>query len=270
MLIFPAAAIAASIPSPSNAVFRLGPLSIHAYGICIALGVLAAVWLSTRLWERQGGSGDDVNTIALWGVPAGIIGARIYHVITDNELYRDQPLKAFAIWDGGLGIWGGVAGGVIVGLLVARRKGLDLRRLMDVTAPALLLAQAIGRVGNYFNQELFGRPTNLPWGLEIDAQNRPLEYMNDTTFHPTFAYEALWNLLLCVALLWLLKRDVLKPGRIFVLYVAGYTFMRFFIERLRVDFANTILGLRINEWTSLICFFFCVGIFIGDLRRRRG
>jgi prolipoprotein diacylglyceryl transferase len=216
--------------------------------------VLAAVWLSNKRWLARGGTTDDVTTLATWGVPAGIIGARIYHVCTDYQLYTDDPLRAFAIWDGGLGIWGGIAGGVIAGLVVARKRGLPLLSLMDMVAPALALAQAIGRLGNYFNQELFGRPTTLPWALEIDAQHRPSGYEAATTFHPTFLYESLWNLALCIGLILLDRTGRLGPGRIFALYVMGYTFARFFIERLRIDEANTLAGLRVNEWASLIVF----------------
>lgn len=187
-------------------------------------------------------------------MPAGIIGARIYHVCTDFQLYTHDPLRALAIWDGGLGIWGGIAGGVGTGLLIAKRRGLPLLPLMDMAAPALALAQAIGRWGNYFNQELFGRPTSLPWGLEIDPQHRPAGYATVSTFHPTFLYESVWNLLLCVALIAAEKRFRIGYGRLFGLYVMGYTFGRFFIERLRIDEAHHIAGLRLNDWTSLIVF----------------
>jgi prolipoprotein diacylglyceryl transferase len=244
----------ASIPSPSSGALHLGPLTLHAYGLAIACGVLAAIWLANRRWTARGGTADDITYLATWGVPAGIIGARIYHVCTDYQLYTGDPLKAFAIWDGGLGIWGGIAGGVAVGLLAAKRRGLPLLALMDMVAPALALAQAVGRLGNYFNQELFGRPTTLPWALEISPQNRPAGFEGFSTFHPTFLYEGLWNVLLCVALVLAEKRFKLGPGRIFALYVMGYTFARFFIERLRIDEAHQLAGLRVNEWTSLVVF----------------
>lgn len=229
-------------------------MALHAYGLAIALGVLAAVWLSNRRWLALGGSADDITALATWGVPCGIIGARIYHVLTDYQLYANDPLRALAIWDGGLGIWGGIAGGVGAGLLVCKKRGLPLLTLMDVVAPALALAQAIGRWGNYFNQELFGRPTTLPWGLRIDPLNRPENYAHYATFHPTFLYESFWNLALAGALLWLSRSYALRPGVLFGIYVMGYTFARFFIERLRIDEAHQILGLRLNEWTSLVVF----------------
>jgi prolipoprotein diacylglyceryl transferase len=183
------------------------------------------------------------------------VGARIYHVLTDYQLYTDDPLRALAIWDGGLGIWGGIAAGVGAGLFVAKRRGLPLRTMMDVAAPALALAQALGRWGNYFHQELFGRPTSLPWSLRVDPQHRPSGYETSSTFHPTFLYESLWNLLVCGSLLLIEKRFRLGPGRLFGIYVMGYTFGRFFIERLRIDDAHHIGGLRLNDWTALIVFF---------------
>lgn len=244
----------ASIPSPSNAVLQLGPVSLHVYGLCIALGAYAAVWLAGRRWAARGGNPDDITTIAMWSIPAGIIGARLYHVITDMHLYVDRPIEALYIWDGGLGIWGGIAIGVLTGLYVGRRKGLPTLPLLDTVAPALALAQAIGRLGNYFNQELFGRPTTLPWGLQIDPENRPVGFETASTFHPTFAYEALWNLGLCVALILIDRRFDLKAGRLFMIYVAGYTFARFFIEGLRIDPATIVLGLRVNELVSAAAF----------------
>lgn len=240
----------ASVPSPSSAVLEIGPLSLHAYGVCIALGAFAAVWLAGRRWANAGGRKDDITTIAMWSIPAGILGARLYHVITDNHLYREEPIRALYIWDGGLGIWGGIAAGVLTGLFVGRRLGLASLALLDAAAPALALAQAIGRLGNYFNQELFGRPTSVPWALEISPENRPVGLEFQPTFHPTFAYESLWNLALCGVLLLVDRRFDLKPGRLFLLYVAGYTAARFFIEGLRVDEATMVAGFRINELVS--------------------
>jgi prolipoprotein diacylglyceryl transferase len=261
----------ASIPSPDSGAIHIGSLQLRAYGLMIALGVIAAVWLSGRRMAQRGiATQEDASAIALWAVPAGIIGARIYHVITDPELFRGQWYKALYIWEGGLGIWGGIALGVAVGLIVAKRRGLPLLPLLDCVAPALALAQAIGRWGNYWNQELFGGPTTLPWGLEIDLANRPAGYEQYTTFHPTFLYESLWNLALCGALLWIDKYHRLRPGRLFVLYVAGYTFARFFIERLRIDDANTILGLRVNEWVSAIIFLGATAFLVVDWWKHRG
>jgi len=261
----------AFIPSPDSGAIHIGPLQLRAYGLMIALGVIAAVWLTgKRLVERRIGKAEDASALALWAVPAGIIGARIYHVITDPQLFKGQWYKVVYIWEGGLGIWGGIALGVAVGLWVARRRGIPLLPLLDVVAPALALAQAIGRLGNYWNQELFGRPTTLPWGLEIDLQNRPVGYEQYATFHPTFLYESLWNLALCGALLLIDRRHRLRPGRLFVVYVAGYTFARFFIERLRIDTANKVLGLRVNEWVSAIIFLAGVAFLVVDAWRHRG
>jgi prolipoprotein diacylglyceryl transferase len=259
----------AAIPSPSQSVVHLGPLTVHAYGVCIALGVVAALWLSSKRWVARGGNADDIAAIGTFGVPAGIVGARIYHVLTDWELYRHDVSKVVAIWDGGLGIWGGIAAGVGAGLLVAKRRNLPLLTMLDVAAPALPLAQAIGRLGNYFNQELFGRPTSLPWGLEIDPLHRPEQYFASSTFHPTFLYEMLWNLLLCVVLLRVDARKWLRPGQLFALYVAGYTLARFFIEHLRVEYAHEFLGLRVNEWTSLLLLLTACGFLVVPLWRNR-
>jgi prolipoprotein diacylglyceryl transferase len=259
----------ASIPSPSSGEIPLGPIPLHAYGLCIALGVLAAIWLSTRRWKARGGNPEDVSAIALWGVPGGVIGARIYHVITDFQLYRNDLGSAFEIWDGGLGIWGGIAGGAAAGALAARRRGVSVLEMLDVAAPGIVLAQAIGRFGNYFNQELFGTPTTLPWALEIDQINRPAEYALESTFHPLFLYESLWNLALCGALLFISSRWSLTKGNLFVLYVAGYTFARFFLEGMRVEFANEFAGLRVNEWMSIFVFVAALAVFVIRQRKHR-
>ena len=258
----------ASIPSPSDNSISIGPLDIRAYGLAIALGVVAAVWLSQRRWRQRGGDPDDISAIALWAVPAGLIGARAYHVITDYQRFQGRWLHAFAIWEGGLGIPGGLLAGVAVGVIVVRRRGLPVATLLDVAAPALPLAQAIGRLGNWFNQELFGRPTDLPWGLEIDPEHRPARYLGEDTFHPTFLYEALWNLTLVVLLLWVDRRRRLRPGQVFVIYVGGYALGRLWVEALRADPANEILGLRVNIWTSIAAFLVAAAVFV--VRRRRG
>jgi phosphatidylglycerol---prolipoprotein diacylglyceryl transferase len=264
-------ALLAFIPSPESGAIRIGSLQLRAYGLMIALGVIAAVWLTgRRIVERGIGKAEDASAIALWAVPAGIIGARIYHVITDPQLFQGQWYKVFYVWEGGLGIWGGIGLGVAVGLWVGHRRGLPMLPLLDAAAPALALAQAIGRWGNYWNQELFGRPTTLPWGLEIDIQNRPDGYTQYATFHPTFLYESLWNLALCGVLLLIDRRHRLRPGRLFVVYVAGYTFARFFIERVRIDTANKILGLRVNEWVSAIIFLAAAGFLAVDAWLHRG
>lgn len=241
------------------------------YGIMIALGVLAALELARRRWKARGGDPDDISAIALWAVPAGLIGARLYHVITDNELYRGHWLDAFAIWNGGLGIPGGIALGLLVGVIVARKRGMRLAPGLDIVAPALPLAQAIGRMGNYFNQELFGRPTDLPWGLQVDPGYRPHDLVSFTYFQPTFLYEMLWNLALCGFLIWLDRKRVIRPGRLFALYIFGYFLGRLWVESLRSDFANTILGLRVNTWMSLLAMAAMVLVFvIGGVRRRPG
>jgi prolipoprotein diacylglyceryl transferase len=264
-------AVVASIPSPSSGSIHLGPLQLRAYGLMIALGVIAAVWLTGRRFEQKGiGTREDAASLAMWSVPAGILGARAYHVLTDIDRFTDDPLKAFRIWEGGLGIWGGIAAGVVAGVWAARRRGMPMAAVVGAAAPALPLAQAIGRLGNWWNQELFGGPTELPWGLRIDPQHRPSAYADVETFHPTFLYEMLWNLGLVVVLLWVDRRLRPKPLRLFALYVAGYTFGRFWIERLRIDPATTLAGLRVNEWVSGLVFLLAAGyLVLGGRRDRR-
>ncbi len=259
----------ASIPSPSSGTIHVGPLNLHAYGLCIAFGVVAAVWLADRRWMARGGSKGDVGAICAWAVPAGVIGARMYHVATDWKSFRGRWHETLFIWQGGLGIWGGVALGTIVGLIVTRRKGLPLGVMMDCAAPAIALAQVIGRWGNWFNQELFGRPTTLPWALEIDKAHRPAGYQNAATFHPTFLYESLWNLFIVGTVILVGKRygDRLRPGRLFALYVSMYTFARFFIEGVRIDKASLVGGLRINEWVSVIVFVVSTTVLLLGIRR---
>jgi prolipoprotein diacylglyceryl transferase len=245
----------AFIPSPPDNAIHLGPLQLHAYGLMIALGVVAAVWLAGRRLEARGvGTKEDISTIAMWGVPAGIIGARLYHVITDWKSFQGDWLRAFKIWDGGLGIWGGVLLGMTVGLWAARKRGVSTAAGLMAVAPALPLAQAIGRVGNWWNQELFGGPSTLPWALKVDPNFRPTPYESVATFHPAFLYEGLWNVALCVVILRIDRKRNVGAGKLFAIYVAGYTFIRFFIERLRIDAASKLLGLRVNEWVSGIVF----------------
>ncbi|GAC1517685.1 MAG: prolipoprotein diacylglyceryl transferase [Acidimicrobiales bacterium] len=260
----------ASIPSPSSGTLHLGPLQLRAYGLCIALGVYAAVSLTARRYRQRGGDPALITSIAIWAVPAGIIGARIYHVATDYQLYFGKgmhPLNALKIWDGGLGIWGGVLLGVVAGAIVARRHGADVRTLFDCVAPALPLAQAIGRWGNWFNQELFGRPTSLPWGLRISPSHRPVGYELAKTFQPTFLYESIWDL--CVVGICLLaeRRLRLRRGTLLVVYVATYTFGRFFTEYLRIDKAHKIGPLRLNDWTSIAVFVAAVAVLAFTNRR---
>jgi prolipoprotein diacylglyceryl transferase len=234
----------------------------------IALGAIAATWLmGRRLEARRWGTRDDASSIATWAVPAGVVGARIYHVITDWERFDGRFIDVFKIWKGGLGIYGGLVLGTAVGLWVAKNKGLSVGRTLTAVAPALPLAQAVGRWGNWFNQELFGRPTTLPWGLEIDARKIPDGYEVGTLFHPTFLYESLGLLVLTVILLQIDRRAGLREGRLFLVYAAGYSVLRFFVEGLRIDPARSASGLRLNQWVSLVVFSAAV-VMLFALRRR--
>jgi prolipoprotein diacylglyceryl transferase len=244
--------IVASIPSPSSKSIHIGPLQLRFYGLMIALGVIAAVWLAQKRWSARGGHPDDISALALWAVPAGLVGARLYHVATDWKSFEGRWFDVVKVWQGGLGIPGGMLVGLIVGIIVARRRGMDFRSALDACVPALPLAQAIGRLGNYFNQELFGRPTTLPWGLRIDPQYRPVEYLDRTTFQPTFLYESLWNLALCAFLLWLDAKRVVRRGRLIAVYMLGYGVGRLIVESMRSDPASLIWGVRVNIWTSLV------------------
>jgi prolipoprotein diacylglyceryl transferase len=260
--------VLASIPSPSDNAIHLGPLELRAYGLAIALGVLASVAIAQRRWARRGGDPADISGLAVWSVIAGVVGARVYHVVTDWRRFEGRWSHAFAIWEGGLGIPGGLLAGVLVGVWLAKRRGLNVPTLLDVVAPAIPVAQAIGRLGNWFNQELFGRPTDLPWGLEIDPEHRPSRYATETTFHPTFLYEALWNLALAGALvLYERRRPGGRPGRLFALYVGGYALGRLWVEALRVDPASRLLGVRVNIWTSVVTFLAAAAWLVVSRRR---
>jgi prolipoprotein diacylglyceryl transferase len=261
----------ASFPSPSSGALSLGPLSIHAYGLMIALGVVAAVWLSGRRLEARGaGTRDDMSAIAVWGVVAGVIGARLYFIVTDKSEPWRHPGSWIKIWEGGLGIPGGLLAGITVGLWAAHRRGISPATMATVAAPALPLAQAIGRWGNYFNQELFGRPTTLPWALRVsDSKTIEAGYPPGTTFHPTFLYESLWNLALCGLLLWIDRRFKLRPGRLMAVYLAGYFAGRFWIEGLRIDPANAVGGLRLNQWVALAVVAGAVLFLVIDALRHR-
>ena len=241
-------AIVQSIPSPSSGQLQLGPLRLTAYGLMIALGVMAAVEIARRRHAARGGDPDDFSQIAVWGVVAGLIGARLYHVLTDLDRFRGHWGDTVKVWEGGLGIPGGLLLGVLVGLWAARRRGMTTGYALDIVAPAIPVAQAIGRWGNWWNQELFGGPTNLPWGLRIDAAHRPAGYEDVATYHPTFLYEGLWNLALAGFIVWLERRtrDRLRPGSMFAVYVAGYGIGRFWVESLRIDPAQQLLGVRFN------------------------
>ncbi len=253
----------ASLPSPPSGSLELGPLRLNAYGLMIALGAIAATWLmGRRLESRKWGTRDDASAIAIWAVPAGVVGARIYHVITDWERFDGRWLDALKIWKGGLGIWGGLLLGTIVGLWVAKRRGLRPAETLTIVAPALPLAQAIGRFGNWFNQELFGRATTLPWGLEIDDKHLPDGFASGTLFHPTFLYEAIGNIVLMAVLLQVDRRARLRPGQLFFVYVAGYATLRFFVEGLRIDPAKSAGGLRLNQWTSIVMVVVSVAVLV--------
>ena len=255
-----------SIPSPSTGVIHLGPLPLRAYALFILLGVVVAVYLSDRRWVARGGRHGLIADMAATAVPAGLVGARLYHVITSPAKYKSDPIEALYIWHGGLGIWGGILGGVLGAWWVLRRQGLSFAPVADTVAPFLALAQAIGRLGNYFNQELFGRPTTLPWALEIDAEHTPNGIAG--TFHPTFLYELLWNLGVCGLVLWADNRWQLGKGRALALYVAAYSAGRGWIEALRVDEATHFFGIRLNDYVSAVCFLAAVIYLV--VRRKAG
>ena len=259
-----------SIPSPSSGTLSIGPLKLTAYGLMIALGVIAATSLAgRRLVRANAGSRDDMSSIAIWGVIGGVIGARLYHVITDWELFRGHLERIPLIWKGGLGIPGGLLGGTLAGIYAARRRGVAIPELLTAAAPALPLAQSIGRWGNWWNQELFGRATNLPWALQISNDKLPAGYAPGTTFHPTFLYESLWNLLLCLTLLQIDHRCKLRPGRLFAIYLGGYFAGRFWIEGLRIDFAHQFAGLRLNQWVAAVMVTASISFLAADRRVTR-
>lgn len=273
----------ALIPSPPQGVWHLGPLPIRAYSLCIICGILVAVWLTTKRYVARGGAGDTVMDAAIVAVPAGIIGGRLYHVITDNDKYfcsDCNPWDVLKITNGGLGIWGAVFLGVIAVAVMMRVKHLPLSPLADAAAPGIIIAQAIGRLGNWFNQELYGGPTSMPWGLKIFERINDAGVYSPLTGHstgeviavvqPTFLYELLWNLAVGALLLWADRKFKLGGGRVFALYVAGYTLGRFFIEQLRSDPATMILGERVNTWVSGIAFLVAVAAFflLKGTRRR--
>jgi prolipoprotein diacylglyceryl transferase len=265
----------AAIPSPTQGVWELGPLPIRAYALCIIAGIVAAVVIGERRWVARGGARGVVTDIAVWAVPFGIVGGRIYHVVSSPRPYfgeGGEPLRAFAIWEGGLGIWGAIALGALGAWIGCRRRGVPLPAFGDTIAPGLLVAQAIGRLGNWFNNELYGGPTDLPWRLRIheweggqavlgpDGNPVVLGY-----FHPTFLYELLWNLAAAAFLVWADRRWKLGHGRVFALYVAAYCAGRFWIEMMRTDPAETIAGVRLNVFTAAVLF---VAAIIGFLSQR--
>ncbi len=260
----------ASIPSPSNGTIDLGPLPIHAYGLLMAVAVLVAYKIAEVRWVKRGNPASDIAEIAVWVVVVALICSRIYHLFTGYDWDRDGLAGTVKIWEGGLGSWGWLAGGALTVLVLARVKHLDSLSLLDCIAPAVAAAQAIGRWGNWFNQELFGRPTDLPWALEIDPQNRPDDYLADTTFHPTFLYESIYCLVLFGFLLWAERRFRFRKGQTFAAYLALYTFGRFFLELLRIDEGpQTVFGMRINAWVSVLVFVGGAAWFVWLGRRGR-
>ncbi len=253
----------------------IGPLQIHWYALCLIAGIALAIWLGDKRYRAMGGGKSIVADVAIVAVPSGIIGGRIYHVITSPGDYFGADgdfSRVFKIWEGGLGIWGAIPLGTLAAWIYYRnivksdREGvLTFSQFADALAPGVLFAQAVGRFGNWFNGELFGKPTTLPWGLEIPPYNRPYLYGNFETFHPTFLYEALWCVLIAVIIM---KREKLfKPGQAFLFYIVGYCFGRFFIETLRIDYASHIFGLRVNVWISALVFIASLWAFVNLGRR---
>jgi prolipoprotein diacylglyceryl transferase len=262
------------IPTPSHSAVELGPFTIHYYAICILVGIIAAVIIGRRRYRSIGGDSDVITDVAITSIPAGIIGGRIYHVVTSPDGYfgaKGHPLDALKIWDGGMGIWGAIALGTIAAFLTFRRvdRGTSFSTFADALAPGILVAQAIGRWGNWFNGELFGRPTTAPWGLEIPRDLRPLGFSDFATFHPTFLYESLWCLMSAVILLLLSKRRSMAPGNLFILYITLYCGGRCGIEYLRIDDAHHLWGLRLNEWVSAIGFFLSLFAFSNREKRAK-
>lgn len=257
----------AFIPSPTNGTLNLGPIPLHVYGLLLAVGVVAAAIIAERRWVRWGQDKRVFQDALIWIVLGGVVGARLYHVITDYERFTGDWAHVFQIWKGGLSIWGVVAGGLIAVLIVARVKHVNTFLLTDAIVPGLLVAQAIGRWGNYFNQELFGEPTTLPWGLKIDVINRPLGFESYSQFHPTFLYESIYCLILVAIILWVERNWRLRTGQTSGLYLALYCFGRFGFENLRIDDARVVLGLRINAWVTLVVMIIGIVWFVGAGRR---
>jgi prolipoprotein diacylglyceryl transferase len=263
------------IPSPSEGVWYLGPLPLRGYALCIIAGIVAAVWIGERRWAARGGTRGEVTDIALWAVPFGVIGGRLYHVITDHDLYFGDgrsAINALYVWRGGLGIWGAIALGAVGVWIGAHGKGIRVPPMLDALAPGVLIAQAMGRWGNWFNQELFGRPSTQPWALKIDPQNRPPGYEQYSTFQPTFLYESIWDVAAFFFVVWADRRFKLGHGRVMALYVMAYTLGRGWIETLRIDNVEYqhVLGLRLNVWTSIVLFILATIYFVVVGRRHPG
>ncbi|GAB3344066.1 prolipoprotein diacylglyceryl transferase [Modestobacter lapidis] len=273
--------VLAAIPSPTQGVWELGPFPLRAYALCIIAGIIVACWIGERRWVARGGAPGEMLDIAVWAVPFGIVGGRIYHVLTTPDPYFGEggdPLKAFAIWEGGLGIWGAIALGGVGAWIACRRRGIPLPAYADAIAPGIVVAQAIGRLGNWFNNELYGRATDLPWALTIyewlpsagrAATDGDGQAIVQGTYHPTFLYELLWNLGVAVLVVWADRRFRLSHGRAFALYVAAYCAGRLWIELLRIDAAERILGVRINVITSVVVGLLAVAYLIWQRGRPR-
>lgn len=262
-----------ALPSPSTGVWQLGPIPLRAYAACIMIGILVAIWVGNKRWIARGGQPGIVGDVAVWAVPFGLVGARVYHVVTDWEPYfgsNGDPLLALQIWRGGLGVWGAIAGGALGAWIACRRAGVPLPAFADALAPGIVLAQAIGRWGNWFNQELYGRPTDLPWGLHIDRAHRMPGYLDVEVYHPTFLYESLWCLGVAAILVLVDRRFRLGHGRVFALYVAAYTVGRAWIEELRIDPAHEVFGMRLNFWTAVVVCAAALVYFVISARRRPG
>ena len=263
------------IPSPSQGVWHLGPFPLRGYALCIILGVVVAIMMGERRWVARGGLRGQVSDISIWAVPFGLVGGRLYHVITDPSRYFGEggdPVTALYLWQGGLGIWGAIALGGVGAWIGARRAGIRLPPLADALAPGIVVAQAIGRWGNWFNQELFGKPTTAPWALEIAPDKRPPGYEAFETFHPTYLYECIWDLGAAGVVIWADRKFTLGHGRAFALYVMAYTAGRGWIEYLRIDTveADDVFGLRLNVWTSIVLFVLATLYFVVVGRRHPG
>ena len=261
-----------SIPSPPESVWYLGPIPLRAYAICIITGALIAIWLGEKRYQAKGGQAGAVSDAAIWALPFGIVGGRFYHVITHVQDYfgPDKDFwTVFKVWEGGLAIFGAIAFGALGVWIASKVHGFDLIKMADSIAPGILIAQGIGRLGNWFNQELFGVPTTLPWALEIEPHRRPSGYEMFETFHPTFLYEMLWNLSAAGILILIDRRLNLTHMRAFALYLMLYATGRAFTEYLRIDPANYFAGLRINMWTTILVFLGGAVLFWWGSRRAR-
>ena len=259
------------IPTPTNSKLELGFLTLHYYAIAILIGIVVAILITRARYQDRGGNPNEINDLATILIPVGIIGGRIYHVITSPDNYfgkNGHPIDGFKVWQGGLGIWGAVALGALVAFLKFRKGNFSqpFAVFADAIAPALLVAQGIGRFGNWFNAELFGKPTTLPWGLEIPVMRRPIGFENFSTFHPTFLYEALWCFAGALVLSKAKSMKKLAAGQVFLAYIFLYSLGRIWIESLRIDSAHQFIGLRLNIWVSAVAILLSAGVFLRNSR----